>query len=212
MGTIKEGINGPFSGKAGGVIGSRWRQIAYIKGLPRRKKGYRPTAAQQLNQQKFLLLGRFLSPLSAVLETSMAAFTDRETGVNAAVRLNFDRAFRIDNREVALDYSALQLSYGSLAPAGEERASLLGQQVRVSWDPETYGIGRAPDDVAYAIIYNEANRSMWLGRRSLRMDGGTEVDLLLSADRQHHLHAWLFFVDRFGRRASRTVYVPITEI
>lgn len=35
MGTIRQGANGSFRGKAGSVIGSSWKGIDYIKGLPK---------------------------------------------------------------------------------------------------------------------------------------------------------------------------------
>lgn len=37
MGTIRQGANGSFRGKAGSVIGSSWKGIDYIKGLPKKR-------------------------------------------------------------------------------------------------------------------------------------------------------------------------------
>lgn len=39
MGTYKNGIAGPFSGKIGGVVGSGWKGIDYIRSIPRKSKG-----------------------------------------------------------------------------------------------------------------------------------------------------------------------------
>ncbi|MFB2118987.1 hypothetical protein [Parapedobacter sp. 2B3] len=47
MGIIKKGINGPFKGKAGSVVGSSWKKIDYIKGLQRKKA---PSVRPPLNR------------------------------------------------------------------------------------------------------------------------------------------------------------------
>lgn len=49
MGRIKQGANGGFSGKAGSVIGSSWKEIEYIKGRP--KVSNKPATQRQLEQQ-----------------------------------------------------------------------------------------------------------------------------------------------------------------
>jgi len=49
MGTIRNGGNGAFSGKAGSFIGSSWRDINYIEGLS--KLSTKPKCEKQLEQQ-----------------------------------------------------------------------------------------------------------------------------------------------------------------
>jgi len=36
MGSYSKGANGIFSGKVGSIIGSSWRSIDYLKGLPKK--------------------------------------------------------------------------------------------------------------------------------------------------------------------------------
>ena len=50
MGRLSRSPNGPFSGKAGSVIGSSWRGIYYIKGL--QKTITKARSPLQLEQQK----------------------------------------------------------------------------------------------------------------------------------------------------------------
>jgi hypothetical protein len=62
MGTIKQGANGGFSGKAGSVIGSSCSNISYIKGLL--KLSNKPKSEMQLEQQaRFAMAIRFLLPI-----------------------------------------------------------------------------------------------------------------------------------------------------
>jgi len=210
MGTLKDGINGPFRGKAGSVIGSNWRKINYIKGLPRKTK--RPASTDQLlERRKFALLNRFFDPLSGLLEIGFRQFTSRATGKNAAIRYNYDHAFLIDGSQVTLDYPALQFSHGSLFTAGDEQAHVDGDTLHITWDPETYGMGRSMDDVARMVIYEEIRETFYSGGRPLRYEGAEQFTNELLTLRPLKLHLWLFFVDRAGKQVSRTTYIPIAH-
>lgn len=67
MGTIRKGANGGFSGKAGSVVGSSWREVDYIRGMP--KRSGKPATILQLEQTvKFMTAvncpySRYLSTL-----------------------------------------------------------------------------------------------------------------------------------------------------
>jgi len=209
MGTIEDGINGPFRGKAGSVIGSSWRKINYIKGLPR-FKNRRPASPNQLvERRKFALLNRFFDPISSLLEVGFRQFTSRATGRNVAIRYNYDHAFIVDEEKVTIDYPALQFSHGSLFPAGDERAWLEDDTVYATWDPDTYGMGRSMDDSAYIVLYNEGNDVFRANSNPMRHEGGGQITDKSLTQQPHKLHLWLFFVDRAGRLVSKTVYIPI---
>ncbi|WP_257670340.1 DUF6266 family protein [Parapedobacter tibetensis] len=211
MGTIKEGINGPFRGKAGSVIGSSWRKINYIKGLPRFKKKRVPSTGQALQREKFALLNHFLYPLSGILETGFKQFTGAATGRNAAFRYNYDHAFLVEDGEVKLDYPALQLSHGSLFTAGDEKAEVDGDILYVSWNPDTYGMGGMMDDTACIVVYDETLEVLLRNdMTAIRHDGGDQVRIIKDTDaHSSDLHVWLFFADKLGRHVSKTVYIPV---
>src|SRR3546814_5155472 len=141
MARFDDGINGPFRGKVGSVIGSKWRKVNYMKGLSRFKKKRPPSPEQALIQKKFSLLNDFFRPLSRMLETRFSQFTDKATGRNAAFRYNYDEAFIVEGDEVRLIYPALRFSHGSLVTAGAERAWLDDAAVRVTWLPTIVGMG-----------------------------------------------------------------------
>src|SRR5690606_33485045 len=162
MGIINQGINGPFKGKAGSVIGSSWKKISYIKGL-QQKKGVKrtPSAEQAIQQRRFKLLNDFLRPLSNLLNVSLKPFLAKATGVNAAFSLNYDRAFLTDGDDIVLNYEALQLSHGSLCTAGAEKAWHENGNVTVTWHTKTYGMGGDMDDIAYVLVYNPGCRQFY---------------------------------------------------
>ncbi|WP_316737535.1 DUF6266 family protein [Pedobacter aquatilis] len=76
MGTIRNGANGGFSGKAGSFIGSSWKDISYIKGLP--KLSTKPASLKQLTQRaRFSAVLTFMGPIKDVL---IQGFKGQKTG------------------------------------------------------------------------------------------------------------------------------------
>src|SRR5690606_30037961 len=93
MATFKDGINGPFRGKVGSVIGSKWRKVNYMKSLPRLNKKKRPPSPEQaLVRKKFDLLNQFFRPISSVLEIGFQQFTAGAPGQNVAFSYNSNHA------------------------------------------------------------------------------------------------------------------------
>lgn len=114
MGTIKKGANGGFSGKAGSVIGSSWKSIDYIKGLP--KKRTKPMSEEQLIQQaRFGTLTRFLMPLTPMVRIGYGQIqSDYATAMNVAIQQNLGRAVTGTYPDFSLDYAAVRISEGRL--------------------------------------------------------------------------------------------------
>jgi len=211
MGIIKEGINGPFRGKAGSVVGSSWRKINYIKGLPSFKNKRNVSPEQLLEREKFALLNRFFDPVSSLLEIGFKQFTGRATGRNVAISHNYDHAFLVEGKTVTLNYPVLQFSHGSLFPAGDERAWVDGDRLRVSWDPETYGMGRSIDDTAVLIYYDEIRELFSADSKAMRYEGGAEIKNGRFTLRPLRSHVWLFFVNKATKKVSRTTYIPLID-
>src|SRR5690606_17402619 len=209
MATFKEGINGPFKGKVGSVIGSSWRNIPYMKGMYKVKRNKRkPTEKQALQHHKFKLLNHFFMKISSVLDIGFGSFTSRATGQNAAFSYNYDHAFIEEDDQITLNYPALKFSHGSLYTAGAEKALLLGEGVKVVWNPKTYGVGGALDDVALAIAYS-VSLDLFLSETALRHEGEAFIPFE-KAELENELHVWLFFFDSRRKQVSRTEYLPLT--
>ena len=62
MGKLLQGINGPFSGKVGTVVGYMWNDVAVIR--VQTSKRTKPFSDKELNQQaRFALMNQFLIPV-----------------------------------------------------------------------------------------------------------------------------------------------------
>ena len=211
MGIINKGINGPFKGKTGSVIGSSWKKISYIKGLPKKKNVKRtPSPEQTLQQRRFKLLNDFLHPISTLLKIGFSSFLSKSTSVSAAFSYNYEQAFLETDDRLSLDYKALQLSRGSLCMAGAERAWIENGGMVISWNPKTYGMGGEMDDTAHVLVYH-AGENVFLSddRPARRQDGATFVDVS-EWPLDETFHVWLFFADQQQKRVSQTVYIPVS--
>lgn len=211
MGVYNRGVNGPFTGKTGSIIGSRWRGVDYIKGFPRKYKNKgKPSDKQLLHYKKFNTLNEFFSPIRDLLKIGFGNYLKKLTAQNAAFQYNFDRAFLTDeNGEPTLNYSALQLSRGSLFSAGAEKVAWTdSQQIRVSWNPKTYGLSGSMDDEAHILCYIEHSKQFATPDASvLRYQG--EAYLSCDALENEIIHVWLFFSDSQQKMVSPTTYLSI---
>lgn len=208
MATIKDGINGPFKGKVGSVIGSSWRKIPYMKGMRKVKSTKaKPSEKQAAQHYRFKLLNEFFKSIAPVLDIGFHTLTSRATGKNAAFSYNYDHAFVEDGDQIRLNYPALKFSHGSLYTAGAEEARATAEGFEIQWDPKTYGVGGAMDDVGYAIAYS-VSLHMFMTGRALRYEGGVFVPFEEGV-RGNEVHLWLFFADSKGKQVSRTEYLPL---
>lgn len=212
MGIINKGANGPFRGKTGSVVGSGWKKIDYIKGLPRRYKNKgKPSTEQELQRKKFHLLNSFLAPLTPITKIGFQSFLSKATARNIAFQYNYDHAFTLsETGEPQLNYPALQFSHGSLFCAGAEKAEWIDKRIKISWNPKTYHISGELDDEAHIICYFPDKHffaNITSNRRRHHGEAHTDdLPPLLKAS----AHIWLFFSDSRRKRVSRSIYLSLT--
>ncbi|GAA4788907.1 hypothetical protein GCM10023231_16480 [Olivibacter ginsenosidimutans] len=209
MGTFKKGINGSFSGKTGSIIGSKWKSIPYMKGLPRLKKHATFSEAQLKQQEKFKLLLDFLMPIHRLLAIGFRQYLNRQTQLNAAMKGNYDLALYEEEGKTYVNFRKVQFSQGVLFTPGNEQAKYTPEGIEVSWHTKTYGVRGDNDDQVYIVFYQEDEARLYMPGSAIRSDG----HYLIKIDKQWGpiQHVWLFLCSTRGKEVSRTVYVPITD-
>lgn len=147
--------------------------------------------------------------LSPILDIGFGNFLGKSTSRNTAFQYNYDHAFVLDeNGEPTLDYSAIQLSRGSLFPAGAEKAVLIDNQIKLTWNTKTYGLSGELDDEVHAIAYFPSTGQFSSDECTpLRYQG--ETWMVNEAQEGETIHLWLFFSDNQHKRISPTVYLNI---
>lgn len=66
MGILKDGINGPFSGRVGNIVGYELNGQRIVRSLPSRPKR-KPTKLAALNQQRMKVVSQFLAPIKPII-------------------------------------------------------------------------------------------------------------------------------------------------
>lgn len=207
MGTYKQGANGAFSGKAGSVIGSNWKRIDYIKGLPKRNSN-KPASQRQLEQQaKFALAVRFLKPIKDLLNFTCGSLREgRAMGFNMALKQVLAQAILGDYPDYAIEYGSAKLSYGSLAIATGSVRVEIGGILKLSWNPDPNLHNAFGDDKITVLIYDPQTNIYTNGLvNKTRADGEMEIALRVEMIGQT-LEIYYFFTGRDGKKISDSYY------
>jgi len=206
MATFLKGIHGAYSGKVGNVVGSRWREVDYVRSLGRPSN--RPASEAQLQQRaRFALAVAFLSPVKDLLNLG---FSDKEqnaaTGYNVALSHLLRSGITGDYPKVDIDYSKVQISRGSLAaPVGLTFTEESPGEAVISWEPLTNTFNAFADDSVIALVYNKDKAFFSIYEEATRQEGVLSLELpaAFSGD---ELEAWVFMGHRDGVRTSNSQY------
>jgi len=157
MGIIRGGILGGFRKKAGAVIGSYWRSLDVIKGLPR-ISGKAATAAQLDQRAKFGLGTNFLSYVKDLIEIGYKVLSDVETPMNVAVSYHIKEAITGVSPNFVMDYPKVMFSQGKLKlPWTIEMETIVPAEIGISWiDSGDDGLFKEATDRLTVMVYNPA--------------------------------------------------------
>lgn len=178
MGVIKQGILGGFKGKTGTVVGSTWRGISYMRGLP--INIHNPnTEAQQLQRAKFGLVMKTLRPMTPLINIGFRKYAVQMTCRNAALRHNIRACITGTTAEnVTVNWELLSFSLGTLTNVDDARAVYdeATDSFHFSW---TNNAGKAEarnNDNALLLVYNVTQQdTLYVSEGIHREDGGIPV-------------------------------------
>ncbi|RZK48028.1 MAG: hypothetical protein EOO99_11650 [Pedobacter sp.] len=193
MGTINNGVNGGFSGKAGSVIGSSWNGIDYIKGLY--KKRNKPATEDQLIQQaRFKLAISFLRPIAKLLYFTFKAFSkSKKSGVNVALQHLLLKAIKGVYPNFEIDLPKVMISDGALAEAACVATAIEGFQIQLAWDNDTNSYNADGTDQVNVLMYDpERNFFKTFSDVATRLEGEKTIRLTPSmVGKTVHLYVFL---------------------
>jgi len=207
MGTIRNGANGGFSGKAGSVIGSSWNNISYIKGLP--KISNKPASLKQLDQRaRFAAVLQYLGPIKDVLIQGYKGQTaGRATGFNMGIQHAIINAITGTYPAYEVDRSLVQISKGTLQkPSSVNVASNVTGSLDITWLPQVNGLNAFASDTLVVLVYNQ-EQNLFLSYTAVanREDGTATIAIPTDFSGQT-IHTYLFYVMDDGGRQSLSTY------
>ena len=212
MGTIKHGANGGFSGKAGSVVGSRWKDVNYIKGLS--KDRTKPASQLQLEAQaKFATAVTFLKPIKDLLNVTYGSMkSGRATGFNMALKHVIKSAVIGVYPDYSIDYSVVNLSVGSLGVATGSVSAEAERNIRLSWNSQTNKNNAFADDGITVLLYQPETHIYLDGPDNLTRADGEVVIAMRSEMIGKQLQVYYFFTSRDGKKLSPSWYAGGVEV
>lgn len=208
MGLMYQGINGPFSGRVGAVIGYLWKGKPCVRAY-RQHINYPNTVGQQQQRDWFISMVRFAGQAKQALRMGLRQRADdmMMTECNYFVMRN-KAYFNQVNGSVEVDYSRIQLSEGSATDVYFHEPHFLDSML-VTVGFEKNGIfGRASgNDLVYLYAYAPSLGEGYLSGPAERRNKVAAIRLPDHWDGQE-VHIYGFVIDRTGA-ASCTTYIGV---
>lgn len=208
MATYKKGINGPFKGKLGNVVGVTWRGIEVMRSF--NETSTKPASEKQLNQRYiFALVNSWLKPLRDLIWVGFQIFKGTRTPMNGAVSLLLNDAVSGNSREnYAIDFARVVLSRGELLISLVKQVlALIEGILRIEWDNPAANAFCRDDDKATIIVYNAAKQK-FVTFEAIAERKDKLVELQLPANfAGDALHSWMYYVNTAGDAVSTSVYL-----
>jgi hypothetical protein len=178
MATYSKGINGPFRGKVGTVIGSSWKGIDYMKSRPR-KKNDKPSVAQLDQREKFKTIGNFMKKMTNVVLLGFNKNLPGDTGYNNATAYALKNALDTTTSPLSIRYSKVLVTRGEY-PNDDNLTAKPGLPGRVlfQWQNITgLGVAKADDKVVLVAYSPLSNAVIFTCDIAVRSDGKATLNL-----------------------------------
>ena len=136
MAKYTQGINGPFSGKIGNVIGSSWRGIHYMKSVSK-KRTKEPSPRQLENQYVFAIAQHWLSPLLDYVREGFQSPSKPKRGFIAAKSYLLKNALVRNGYDSYIIPSKMLVSKGTHPQAADLKMSFDADagEIDIRWNP-----------------------------------------------------------------------------
>ena len=206
MAILYNGINGPFSGKVGAVVGYKWKNKSVMRGLPSAKKSRRPSDLQIQQHAKFRLMNAFLIRLTKFLSITYSNLAVEMSGYNKAFSYNVKNAIGGIFPEFMIDYAMILVSRGDLPNVQSPNVSSpISGTLKFSWTDNS-GKGKAKStDMALAAVYNEEN-GQWNYEFNLSARNAGECIMDLGSFKAKTVHSYFGFISADGKEVTDSVY------
>lgn len=204
MAKFNNGVNGPFRGKLGTVVGSSWKGIPYMKSRPIRTK--KATKGELANRARFKIAQQWLSPLLDYVRVGWKGYTPTVEGFIAAKSYLMKNAMEGTGTDSKIIPSKMLVSYGELPLSESISVKVIeNNQLQFSWDT-TIPQNASMYDQAMLLAYDATVKDQfpcdkitgqfrYVGSDTLQVEKGLSY------------HVYMAFVADDRSRQSMSVYL-----
>lgn len=206
MAKYKNGIQGPFSGKIGNVVGASSRGVHYMRAAGKNSKKA-PSAAQLQNRKIFAMVMNWLKPILKFINIGFQMDMDGKTPINRAVGLQLKEAVISDEQGLRINFARAVLSKGILLVSWIREILLLTDLIlSIKWENAPDSVYSNGDDQANFIIYNPVKEKFVVFEQAAKREDN-QAELQLPADfLGDAVHCWMGYVSTDGKMVSTSVY------
>jgi Family of unknown function (DUF6266) len=211
MAKLLNGINGPFSGKVGAVVGYLWKGKAVMRGLPRKRSGG-PSPAQIQQHAKFALMHKFLRHLLSFLNVTYSSVAVQMTGFSKAFSYNVKNAITGTYPDLKIDYPMVLVGRGDL-PNVKLPVTIISSEGKLifSWTDNS-GKGKANAfDKAFVAVYCEETGN-WKDELNLttRSSGTCSIDVKKFIGKE--VQTYIGFITEDGKDVTDSLYTGMIKL
>jgi hypothetical protein len=212
MGKLMNGINGPFSGKVGAVVGYVSRGKSIMRGLPNINKSRKPSLLQAQQRVKFSLMNKFLGPIIPFLNNTNKTDNPDLSGYNKAFSYNVKNAVSGSYPNLVINYEMALLTRGDLPNVKSSQAeSQSSGQITFQWtDNSGMGLARS-NDKAFVVVHCKELNDWIYGLDLCKRSAGSYVfDVVKFSGRK--VYAYIGFLSANGNDVSDSLYAGVVKV
>lgn len=207
MAKYKSGINGPFLGKVGTVIGCTWKGIPYMRALPA-KRTSSPSDAELANRKRFADAQAWLKPLTPFVRVGFKGYSPTVEGFVAAKSYLLRNAIEGEYPNYRIKPEKMKVSHGDLPlPTNAEVVYETGTLV-FSWDTtlDKATTASAHDQVMILAYCTELQQAIFLTTGTFRKNG-TDTLALPENFKEKQVEVYIAFLAADRSEQSDSLYL-----
>jgi len=122
MARVNNGANGAPSGKVGAVVFCKWKDITYVRSLPKVKKRRKLSDSENKNRSKFAFTQTFLR------------YRENMTAFNAAMSYHLEHAVLLGEQGPAINYEKFAISRGLEDIIISTSTEIINGKIEIKWE------------------------------------------------------------------------------
>ncbi len=206
MATYENGVNGPFRGKVGSIIGSSWRGLYYMKGRPDVRREVTPSAAQQDQRNKLDITGSFMRSMKRVVKLGFDSNMPGRCEYNNATSYVMQNALDSTTTPYSIRYDKVLVTRGKY-PCADHPPAVPGDSgmLLFTWADDTgVGVAKANDKVVLVAYSAAMNQTVFDSNNAIRSAGRATLDVSVFSSQT--VETYIAFLKADGTAVSSSIY------
>ncbi|MFC6103960.1 DUF6266 family protein [Olivibacter domesticus] len=215
MGRVINGANGAISGKVGSVVFCKWKNIDYVRGLPRINRNRKATEEQGKQRSKFGYMQDILGSIVPLVRLGFMNYAPNRTGHNSAMSHNIKHAITETEAGLRVIPENFMISGGILPAPREASISQEGNDFIFKWAYDAINVDRShAGDRTLLLITDFKESPNYTKSGGFRDQGEDRLTMFREKYRSGTiLHGYMaFFATDGSNNSSNSVYVGSIEV